>query len=742
MKHRWMAAALCFALLCACGAAAEPAMQAWAGYDGVMLAGRYFPLVVEITADDAPVEDALRVDIGVSGESYDTLVLPVSVPAGETRSYRLTVRPLINQRTFDVTLANDPQLRATAVVAQVVDEDALVIGVLGDDAALAQALGEVEHRDVFGNEEDVAAILLSPEQLAQNEREWSAFDALVIDADASLADEDAARIADWQREGGILVRREAETPDVQPGEAAAEVTQSPADEAAQIFAQVQNELADGERISRDQRAYPYSASINENLTVEGNLLPAAAVLALYVLVAGVGAYLLLRRVDRSKRLWLAVPTLAVVTCGALFVMGEALGINQPMSTSVHVTCYDVDGRVQVHELAMVTYAGQGRKEITTANHLPLERQAYTYFQKHVNNLENAALRDVCTLGEQAAIELEGKADWLRRSLVVDSDATPEGAIRASAHMDEDGLHVNVENGTDVTIDNAMLFTKLGYAQLGDLAAGATAQAMLERVQDVPIDEDGDLRIAERQMMPIELSLYAVTQAAVYPESAQDEDFDTKSLSRAERQRRNENADIWRLGCENQGAGLSCVIVGETPQIACETLLVDGEPIARSAQRSVLVCDVPFETVSESGWFYMPNDMFVCRQVRFDEQGVPALDAPYESLYLQQSEWCFGFSLAGVDVSGIEEIRLNTGFYSGPDGWPEGVTLEIYDAGQQCFVALEQADPARIDGETAQRAVTPAGELILRMTGEALSERAIRASIIVEGRSAEEGGQEQ
>ena len=93
MKQRlkaYVLMTLCAALLCGVvTATAETTLRAWAGYDTVILSGRWFPLFVEITAEDAAIEGMVEVDVGVDADVADQFRQPVSVPAGETRTYRL-----------------------------------------------------------------------------------------------------------------------------------------------------------------------------------------------------------------------------------------------------------------------------------------------------------------------------------------------------------------------------------------------------------------------------------------------------------------------------------------------------------------------------------------------------------------------------------------------------------------------------------------------------------------------------
>lgn len=724
---------LCTALLCGFTAAeAETALRASVGYDATILSGRWVPLSVEIAADENPVEGMVTVDIGVDSGMVDRLRLPVSVPAGETQTYRLPVCPMVNQRTFHVWLSSGGDVLTTiARAARAVPKDALIIGVLGEGTEpLVDALCAIEQRDVHGEREIIEAIALDAESFARDAREMSAFDAVVVLDNQDRGLDDAGVLKDWQREGGILVRRSGG--DLLTPELAAR----------QVMGEIEAAQKAGQGVMHEGDNYLYSTGLNAEMTADrpSSLFPAAALLTVYVLFAGVGAYLLMKRLDRSKMLWAVIPALAIAACGVMALLGAALGVNQPMSSSVHVVHYDADGQTDVSEMTMLTYAGQERKVVSTQGSVPLERMTYSYFNEYANMAETMELRNVITLGEQPSIELEGKADWLVRNLFVKSDVMPEGSVTAYAHMEEDGLHVEVKNGTDVTIENAVLVTDIGYARLGDLAPGTEKQTVLLRTDESPWDDKGNVVIRECQMLPFGKSAYMAMNAAVDPEAALDPAWSRSSLPKEEQTRRQIMQNVLNLGIGVvRMKEFGCLLIGETPQIACETLLLDGKPVTRSAQRSAVICTAAFEPVSPSGHFYYPERMFKRLEATLDANGVPVLGKAWESSYVyEKDEVLLGFSLSGVDAAGLEEIRLYA------DGGVNGrrqehvIIIEAYDYTSGKWVRLEENGNIRISGALAKRVVNPSGELCLRFTGDLLAERGMQLpEITVEGSLTEE-----
>lgn len=745
MKQRlkaYVLLTLCAALLCGVAAAtAETALRAWVGYDTVILSGRWFPLFVEIAADDAPVEGMVEVDVGVDAGVVDRFRQPVSVPAGETRTYRMPICPVVNQRTFEVRLTcGEAVVSATARASRAVSEDALVVGMLGKETEqLAHALCAIEQRDVHGTRQIIEAIPLDAKRFAQDSREMSAFDAMVVldQEDHTLESESAGLLESWRQAGGILVRRSSMD----------SAMLKPVFAAQEVMSEIKTAQTNGQGFKRENSNSPFSDNLNAAMTADrpASLWPAVAVLAVYVLAAGVGAYGLMKRLDRSKMLWAVIPVMALAACGVMALLGAGLGLNQPMSSSVHLVHYEADGQTDVSELATLTYAGQQRRVVSTQGNAPLEKRVYSYYNEYVGLSDETALRDVITLGERPSIELEGKADWLVRSLVVRNEAAPEGGVTAFAHMEKDGLHVEVKNGTDTLIEDTVVLTKIGYAHLGDLAPGDATQTVLLRTDALLWKADGQLVLREQQMLPFGTTMYRAAHAAVDPEAEQDPTWKRSSLPEKEQRSREIEESILMLGAGTAWQeGFACAVIGQTPQIACETLLLDGKPVTRRAETSVLVCTAAFEPVSPSGYFYYPEGTFKRLEATLDENGVPLLGKARESSYVyEQDEVLLGFSLSGVDVAGIEEIRLYADGGVNGGNKNHAVIIEAYDYTDGKWVCLEEDGDIRINSELAGRVVSRSGALCLRFTGDALAEWGVRLpEIIVEGclSTQQEGGE--
>ena len=71
-----------------------------------------------------------------------------------------------------------------------------------------------------------------------------------------------------------------------------------------------------------------------------SILPAVAVLAAYVLIAGAGLFILMRRIDRSRLMWICLPVCAACAMGLVVLISGVLGLNEPTAASLRVILFD------------------------------------------------------------------------------------------------------------------------------------------------------------------------------------------------------------------------------------------------------------------------------------------------------------------------------------------------------------------------------------------------------------------
>lgn len=471
--------------------------------------------------------------------------------------------------------------------------------------------------------------------------------------------------------------------------------------------------------------YIKSLMLNTKIQDEMGILPAAWLLAAYVLVAGFGLYIVFRKRDRSKMLWLMIPVVSVIAVAAMGFLGASMGMNKPSVSSMHVTHYDEDGNVTTEEQAHIGYAGQERAVISAAGEVPVERYESGYFYRYGSDNVERHLRDRVTLGDHPSLELKGEATWLTRDLVIGSERAPQGSVEATAYMEEDGLHAEIVNNTDALLEDAILLTNLGFVQLGDIPAGGTASTAMPRAEKVILDVNGDQVIQPAETLQYPISLYQVGNACVDAFSASEPSDDY-----------HETLLLARLNLVNDtDQGIHCKLIALTPDVPCTQLLVDGEPVTRSVQTSVIIKDVAFEAVSPNGHIYLDQTAFTPYSAQMDEDGTPHLSAKLTSSQINDivDTACFGYDLSGVEGE-IEQIRVLGEAYGVYDA-RSAVTLEVYSHEKAAWLALDDFKQTTIVGGFVKGAVGEEKTLFLRYrVAEGVEgTEGVAPEIIVEGR---------
>jgi hypothetical protein len=333
-------------VLAASPAAAETRIVAEAGVDGRYVPGEAIPVHVEVHADQL-VSGELRIttrdEMGMGFESSE-VVVPVEVPGGSVKSYRFLVSDSLWQLPrFTVRLIDGDRTLARDTVSLNHDVADELVGLL---PAMSDAVDAPERTDLLAAEGVARYATLDPAWLDLGREGLGLLGTIVaLDADlAALSDRQRDELLHWVHTGGTLVVDDrAENPvsalpdDAQPvdgshvrvgaglvrlGDGAARaggwedlIYPTPATAAGQ----------DGDAMNMGMGgggAMPVLATLSSDA---GFRLPAGGSLVLllgaYLLLAGPGAYFLLRSMRRATLAWLVLPALAGVFTAVVYVQG-------------------------------------------------------------------------------------------------------------------------------------------------------------------------------------------------------------------------------------------------------------------------------------------------------------------------------------------------------------------------------------------------------------------------------------
>lgn len=723
-------------MLMASGAWAENIrLRGKAGYDGCVLFGRVNPLAVEISGAGEAFDGVVSTQVYVGTDQYDRVEMPVSVPAGETVSARIPVCSLIPQQTYDVTLrdASGSELAKISVTAShFVERATVLVGVLHEDGEALAAKLEQTGRSLMGKKSSLCALALDEDSFPQSEAELSAFDALLMDGfdPSSLSERQQDALALWLEKGGLMLLGEGEG-DARTWFERQGATPELLESGERLLDSALEYLAGIEADSSISNYRLYSSASREQRVSQGvSLWPAGLLLAAYVLVVGFGLYALMRRGDRRKALWAAIPACAALTVAAMIGVSCLLGLNEPALSSVHVTVYDEEGKAYTEEHVTLSYADQTRVTIAAQGAETIERLTDRYFSSYIDeNTSPAELKDIITLGDSPSIELYAAAPWVTRELVVMSDRAPQGTVEGRAYMAEDGLHAEIANLTDTLLEDAVLITGVGFLRVGDVEPGEEREIVLKRETFV-FDKEDEAVISEGVLAPYTLEQSRFVSLCVYPERTEDPSFKTGQLSEAEQYARALKSSLLRMTLASTDAVMPCSLIAKT-SIPCTPLTLNGKAIERMAQSSVLVKNLAFDTRTDGGWFYEPLGNLKAWSAYQGDAEAPMLISPIDQYYMESDQDILvGYDLGDIRPGDATEIRV---ILQNRYGWRgDELRMSIYDHLNQKWTAIDTKTCSVISGNLAQRVISEGGELFLRVSGGD-STRTDVPGIVVEGR---------
>lgn len=758
-------------------------MEGQIGFDGVVAQGSAWRLTLKIRNDSAQdIDGNISVNVPQDLDSYNEVQLPIKLDAGENGTYKMDIFPRVPQKMLDIRLiSSEGNVLAftTIFITKAIETDHMVIGVWGE-SKLANALESHDRVDQYGREENVSTILLDTQDFPENKAEADAFSLLFIDDHRwdELAQDQQKTLIAWMKDGGYLIlgtddgnilsdwkealtmRTDAQnmavTTNVQnilthaaETEEESEILKNVellthshaivcnfslcedfllrAEENEQIWRQVLTAL-NGEGYTfnnsgRDNAQFSESLNMKERVDRGKSILSAACILSLYVLLIGIGLYVFFGRKGLSRWMWAAIPLCAVTCSAVLGLWGAIKKINAPAATQMLVISYDEDGDVTTEEQALVSYAGQKRKTISTEDGAEIEKRGYqsfyTYGEENTD-VSKMKLQNAITLGEHASFELESQATWLSRSLLIHSRKEPEGEILSSAWMERDGLHVKIENQTDVTLKNAVLLSSLGYKHVEQLNAGETVEIFLPRQQESRYSANDDIGvlIPEGEALLFPASIYTSIYFCTYPEKAEEQEL---HLSDEESEKRSLLDSKLSLAV-NQKGWFNCVLVAECPEISCSQLLLDGEPIANTVQNTIVICSIPLQSESENGYLYAGYsgwDGPIVYDIDTGEDGTLSLGRKKDGSYFydeKNSECLMGYDLSDVDYTKIETIRIENIYWKMDRGFND--PMEVYDHEKHKWIVIPSSGSKNTDISLDVRkmggVISKNGELFLRI----------------------------
>ncbi len=409
------------------------------------------------------------------------------------------------------------------------------------------------------------------------------------------------------------------------------------------------------------------SGISDLLRVEnddGMALP-MVVIGLFIVLAGFGSYLVLKKLDRREWMWLSVPLLAVAASLILWALSGVLPLREPIA--VHYTVLNVDSDGTTDGYTAVTAAKSSRSPMTVGieeGTLDVPSTVYYYASNDLKEQEAAAkLRYTYTYGERETLTFPETWAWGENTMIVrDAAYADVSAVRGECGWDGDSLVFTITNGSDIALEKGVILTDYGFVSVPALLPGQTASVTMspdptasksadrtreEIVRDGVLLDEEDLK---------NYSFYDYIDIYV---SADDESLSADEQIAA-RLRRSLLVNHYSVIGDSEYEGTFRYLTF-SDKLDGLRLVIDGQTVDRTAQQGLLCVRLAYNPISSDGTARFLKGSFPSYTATVGADGKPSVG---ESLGQNQYQF---FSLSSKPAFAFDMSAL-----------PEGLTISDFD----------------------------------------------------------------
>ena len=342
-------------------------------------------------------------------------------------------------------------------------------------------------------------------------------------------------------------------------------------------------------------------------------------------------------------------------------------LNDPALAAYTVLTVDQEGHTDTVQMLGVAASARQAFRVSTADGSrvkPGNNYADSYYQDpEEERLQEKRLRYLYTEGETPSLTLQGGSPWSVRALRVEPASAPACPVSADIWWEEDGLHGQIVNRSDYTLDRGWVLTMSGYCSVPRLLPG---QEHAFAIVKNPSRDSKDTAIYDGELFTGYIDgIYRVMNAAVYFEDALrgEDSYDHEWMDREEQARRQRQYSLLSA-CMNRWNGYALFhYVTFSDLLGRPELLLDGQPIRRTAYGTVVDVNMAYRVVGKGGIIRLARGMVPAYQGKL-VNGAPAFTGVRQEDYAyyplrDEPVVCFapgevrGLDLAHVELTGAE-----------------------------------------------------------------------------------------
>lgn len=450
---------------------------------------------------------------------------------------------------------------------------------------------------------------------------------------------------------------------------------------------------------------------------EDPVLAVILLTAAFVLLSGVGSYFVLKRFDRREWMWVTAPVLSLACAGALYLLGGRMALNKPAAVTYAVVSVNAEGYTDTRVMAGVAASARTPLRVSAADGARV-RPGADYSMGDYNDADEQEemrkrLRYLYTEGETPSLTLPNSEPWTVQPLIVTPGAPVECPVSAAVWWEEDGLHGQIVNRSDLILQSGYAFTSAGFCSVPQLLPGQSHDfAILQNDKSKEgVITDGEL------VKGSWADSYSIVSAAVQPE-----DENARSgMSAEETAAYNRRYSLINtcMGRWNNYSFFRYVTFSD--DVGRVTLQIDGRDVRRAAQGTVIDVQMEYRVMSDSGLVRLTRGMIPAYNCDVYADGTPVNNGAALEDYAYfplRNEPVICFALGQIKGLELDQVEItNATFHCESYGTQPRIWL--YNAAGGVWEEAQYAAlPIAIGGEVLARCADAQGQLFVRLTPSA------------------------
>lgn len=492
----------------------------------------------------------------------------------------------------------------------------------------------------------------------------------------------------------------------------------------------QNLVDSSSNYYRSSRDYYTDTSMLTTLGIandESMIYPMLAI-AVFLLLAGLGSYLILKRLDKREWMWLTVPVLSACCVGVLCLMSSRMQLNKPAATAYSIYNISSDGRTSSATMAGVAIAQNENMTVSTRENALVEpsNTYYSYYEEDDDaKTYTHSLRYLYTLGEKRAVTFPASGAWEVQLLYIQPEENPQLNVSASIWWEDDGLHGEIVNNSDYTLDAGYVLTMYGYCTTPRILPGQTAEIAI--VENPSRKEGGayDGEMINEKLSSSMSYIDNIIYAALHPfdpQATYDNSNHYQTMTTDEINQLNLRSTLisavrsnWysRYQDYNDKSLFHYITFNDT--LGDVQLTVNGTDVERTAHCAIIDVQIKYIAVSETGHVKVPAGITPYELGALDNQQKPySLGVRSNgSYYMLRDEPVLCFNLGKVDGVDVSRLTLTSLTLDGQT-YGSGVVVRIYDQQAQAWDTINSAGmPMTLSEENLGRYMDAQGNVFVR-----------------------------